>query len=337
MGRLRRKLIFPSIYFLSIMDETESVEVITPVERVGSTKAFPILTRPKQSESAKKRLKKIRQLRQELGQPAKQQTEASKRTKKKRIRIHRKPPNQIQPFVKKILDIIESCEYKSIKWHEREKYVFIIDRELFETEFLRQSKEEKAPIQTKNYPSFIRQLNLYGFRKAKDDRDCPSINLYFHKEKLFTRDREDLMAKIVRSGSNTNVDPDGASNGCGLKLAKRGPKTKPKSIKNPFRSEPYGYEPFFMEYPPAPAFIEHTPFPPPQIGLPSPFNPWMIKQENGTYPAPYPGEAPFGNADLFYPGISSDEQTSQASAEVSEASIKKEYVDALKSDSTAQF
>ena len=118
------------------MDETESVEVITPVERVESTKACPMLTRPKQSESAKKRLKKIRQLREELGQPAKQQTETSKRTKKKKIRIHRKPPNQIQPFVKKILDIIESCEYKSIKWHEREKYVFIIDRELFEVKVL---------------------------------------------------------------------------------------------------------------------------------------------------------------------------------------------------------
>ena len=70
---------------------------------------------------------------------------------------------EIQPFVSKLFEILNDDQFSSIAWNSNGDH-FIIEREAFDHQFLKLSKEEKAPIQTKEFPSFIRQLNLYGFR-----------------------------------------------------------------------------------------------------------------------------------------------------------------------------
>ena len=75
-----------------------------------------------------------------------------------------KPADGVQPFVQKLYEIVSSeSEYPFIYWGEYGEY-FVIEREAFDEGFLQRPKAEKAPIQTKEFASFIRQLNLYGFR-----------------------------------------------------------------------------------------------------------------------------------------------------------------------------
>ena len=66
--------------------------------------------------------------------------------------------------MQKLYEIVSSeSEYPFIYWGEYGEY-FVIEREAFDEGFLQRPKAEKVPIQTKEFASFIRQLNLYGFR-----------------------------------------------------------------------------------------------------------------------------------------------------------------------------
>ena len=40
-----------------------------------------------------------------------------------------------------------------------------------------------------------------GFRKRREEENQPWLNHYVHKDGFFKRDREDLLANILRSGS----------------------------------------------------------------------------------------------------------------------------------------
>ncbi|XP_041109890.1 heat shock transcription factor, Y-linked-like [Polyodon spathula] len=70
-------------------------------------------------------------------------------------------------FPRKLWKIVESEQFKSIKW-DQEGSCVVIDEEFFKKEVL----ERKGPLrifETDCMKSFIRQLNLYGFSKIRQD------------------------------------------------------------------------------------------------------------------------------------------------------------------------
>ncbi|XP_014341748.1 heat shock factor protein 5 [Latimeria chalumnae] len=71
-------------------------------------------------------------------------------------------------FPAKLWRLVNSPQFHSIRWDSRGEGV-IIDQQHFESELLSPSKplEESSELfKTTNFTSFIRQLNLYGFRKV---------------------------------------------------------------------------------------------------------------------------------------------------------------------------
>lgn len=68
-------------------------------------------------------------------------------------------------FPSKLWQIVESPEFKSIWWDEGGTS-FVIDVEQFQTEVL-EMKGHFRIFETCNMKSFVRQLNLYGFRKMQ--------------------------------------------------------------------------------------------------------------------------------------------------------------------------
>ncbi|MGH0148999.1 UNVERIFIED_CONTAM: hypothetical protein FKN15_044610 [Acipenser sinensis] len=71
-------------------------------------------------------------------------------------------------FPAKLWRLVNSPENRSIRWDSRGEGV-IIDQQLFECELLSPLKPTGEPVdlfKTTNFTSFIRQLNLYGFRKV---------------------------------------------------------------------------------------------------------------------------------------------------------------------------
>ncbi|KAM8977092.1 heat shock factor protein 5 [Pelodytes ibericus] len=80
------------------------------------------------------------------------------------------PATPINPnnFPAKLWRLVNSPRYQSICWDSRGEGI-IIDQQLFESELLCASKsmsENNELFKTSNFTSFIRQLNLYGFRKV---------------------------------------------------------------------------------------------------------------------------------------------------------------------------
>nr|XP_033778056.1 heat shock factor protein 5 [Geotrypetes seraphini] len=71
-------------------------------------------------------------------------------------------------FPAKLWRLVNSPRYRSIRWDARGEGL-IIDQQLFESELLCPTKpvdEGSELFKTTNFTSFIRQLNLYGFRKV---------------------------------------------------------------------------------------------------------------------------------------------------------------------------
>ena len=68
-------------------------------------------------------------------------------------------------FPRKLWQIVESPEFKSIWWDEGGTSI-VIDVEQFQTEVL-EMKGHFRIFETCNMKSFVRQLNLYGFRKMQ--------------------------------------------------------------------------------------------------------------------------------------------------------------------------
>ncbi|NWX88586.1 HSFY1 protein, partial [Nothoprocta ornata] len=70
-------------------------------------------------------------------------------------------------FPKKLWKIVESDQFKSI-WWDHDGNCVVIDEESFKKEVL----ERRGPLrifETDCMKSFIRQLNLYGFSKMRQD------------------------------------------------------------------------------------------------------------------------------------------------------------------------
>lgn len=106
---------------------------------------------------------------------------------------------QSMRFPQKLWRIVSECKTGAIRWSANGDTI-LLDYKKFQTDYL----DMHRPIfKTKNITSFIRQLNLYGFRKVTShNRDpiCNSHNPHVHEflHDNFRIDRIDLLLKVCR-------------------------------------------------------------------------------------------------------------------------------------------
>ncbi|XP_024883337.1 heat shock factor protein 2-like [Temnothorax curvispinosus] len=106
---------------------------------------------------------------------------------------------QSMRFPQKLWRIVNECETGAIRWGANGNTI-LLDYNRFQAEYL----DARRPIfKTSNITSFIRQLNLYGFRKVTchgRDPVCTSCNPHVHEflHENFRADRMDLLAEVCR-------------------------------------------------------------------------------------------------------------------------------------------
>mmetsp|Transcript_15085 Transcript_15085/g.19780 ORF Transcript_15085/g.19780 Transcript_15085/m.19780 type:complete len:309 (+) Transcript_15085:130-1056(+) len=98
-----------------------------------------------------------------------------------------------QAFARKLYEILEVESPDYISWNDAGTAFFIVNLETFtELILMKYFRHQK-------FPSFQRQLNLYGFRKVTRG---PDTGAYSHK--YFVRDRPDLLDFVRRSQVTSN-------------------------------------------------------------------------------------------------------------------------------------
>ncbi|XP_029463615.1 heat shock transcription factor, Y-linked-like isoform X1 [Rhinatrema bivittatum] len=143
-------------------------------------------------------------------------------------------------FPKKLWKIVESEQFKSIWWDDEGNYV-VIDEELFKREVLERRGLFRI-FETDCMKSFIRQLNLYGFSKIRQDfqrsaslaeflaeeKTVTALNkLQFYHNPNFRRDYPHLLGRMKRRVGIKNAVPVTCS------LEQDFGKSSPKNIDNP--------------------------------------------------------------------------------------------------------
>jgi len=106
---------------------------------------------------------------------------------------------QSMRFPQKLWRIVNECETGAIRWGVYGDTI-LLDYRRFQAEYL----DAQRPIfKTNNLASFIRQLNLYGFRKVTSrsrDPICNSCDPYVYEflHDNFRINRIDLLSKVCR-------------------------------------------------------------------------------------------------------------------------------------------
>nr|CAD7569907.1 unnamed protein product [Timema californicum] len=110
---------------------------------------------------------------------------------------------QTMKFPIKLWKIINECNTGAIRWSDKGKTI-LIDYIIFQDEYLGCCK---SLFKTRNITSFVRQLNLYGFRKVTSHYRDPSCNLqnpniheFLHS--YFQFGRPDLLINVFRKTLN---------------------------------------------------------------------------------------------------------------------------------------
>lgn len=103
----------------------------------------------------------------------------------------------LSPFISKLKLLLSEEKYrKAIRWSESGGAILISDGEAFKRQVLDESAEM---FKTRNFTSFVRQLNLYGFRKVPvNGKGDPSKNMEF-EHVHFKRDKPELMHLVKRT------------------------------------------------------------------------------------------------------------------------------------------
>lgn len=103
----------------------------------------------------------------------------------------------LSPFISKLKLLLNDVKYRrAIRWSENGSAIVITDGETFKKLVLDRSEEM---FKTRNFTSFVRQLNLYGFRKVPvSGKADPAKNMKFDHA-FFKRDRPELMYQVRRT------------------------------------------------------------------------------------------------------------------------------------------
>lgn len=106
----------------------------------------------------------------------------------------------LSPFISKLKLLLSDEKYqKAIRWSESGGAILITDGEAFKRQVLDESAEM---FKTRNFTSFVRQPNLYGFRKVPvNGKGDPSKNMEF-EHVHFKRDKPELMHLVHRTCSS---------------------------------------------------------------------------------------------------------------------------------------
>lgn len=115
------------------------------------------------------------------------------------------PPSQsigdedfyVLKFPHKLWRIVNECNTGAIQWGIYGKTI-LIDYNLFQAQYL---ECEVPKFKTRNMTSFVRQLNMYGFKKMQtqvknDSSRCCNIHEFFHNS--FRFGRNDLLDSVKR-------------------------------------------------------------------------------------------------------------------------------------------
>lgn len=92
-------------------------------------------------------------------------------------------------FPQKLWDLVEDNRENSITW-TKDGETILIDFVPFQHRFL---NKKSTIFKTTNMASFIRQLNLYGFRKVNNQTE-----IHEYKHPSFKRGRPDLLISVTR-------------------------------------------------------------------------------------------------------------------------------------------
>ncbi|KAL1273607.1 hypothetical protein QQF64_026421 [Cirrhinus molitorella] len=101
-------------------------------------------------------------------------------------------------FPAKLWRLINNPQNDSVFWSPNGESL-IVDQQRFEDELLSPCKQDAKLFKTTNFTSFIRQLNLYGFRKVFDVpfKDKPRNLHHFHNP-YFKQGRPELLVHMKR-------------------------------------------------------------------------------------------------------------------------------------------
>ena len=103
----------------------------------------------------------------------------------------KKPLENNNSFLYKLWTLVNDEAISCIHWSQDGEKIVIENPTKFTAKVLVSS--DKQLFKTKNISSFIRQLNLYGFRRVKDN--CGKIPLIF-KHESFKKGRPDLLGIV---------------------------------------------------------------------------------------------------------------------------------------------
>uniref|UniRef100_A0A2K5E2C0 HSF-type DNA-binding domain-containing protein n=2 Tax=Aotus nancymaae TaxID=37293 RepID=A0A2K5E2C0_AOTNA len=106
-------------------------------------------------------------------------------------------------FPRKLWMMVEEDTFQSVNWNDDGDAV-IIEKDLLQREILQRRGAEKI-FKTDSLKSFIRQLNLYGFRKIRASTSPRDKNVMIYHNSNFQRGKPWLLENIRRNGDLRNA------------------------------------------------------------------------------------------------------------------------------------
>ncbi|KAB0354001.1 heat shock transcription factor, X-linked member 3-like [Muntiacus reevesi] len=101
-------------------------------------------------------------------------------------------------FPRKLWRIVEDATFTSVHWNDKGDMV-VIEADLFQMEVLQRRGVDQI-CETDSIKSFIRELNLYGFRKIRPSDCSAGRMMMIYRNSNFQRDKPLLLQNIQRKG-----------------------------------------------------------------------------------------------------------------------------------------